>query len=276
MFKLCTYLVMLCWRFSLLVTLANGLAACVFQPSQSLNPVQIDGLRMQADAGRDGAALVQLQSSAKQGSLDAQRALGHVLLNRSSSAAQLPDILLAQDGLRWLHKAAQSGDLPAQLLLGKTYLSGTSAVHVDHAQARAWLLKAAQTTFPPADESNQRIRASAAYYLGVMDQNGYAGPQNHVASVVWLQIAAQAGLPDAMYLLGNAYAHGDKASSIPQDQRSAAQWYMRAATLEHPLALQEIAYAFQDGNKGLPLSAFQAGQMRQGIEHALKHTKTPP
>ena len=268
-------MVMTSRRLVLTLVLANGLAACVLQPLEPLSPVQIDVLRMQADAGRDGAALVQLQRCSAQGSLDAQRALGHVLLNRAS-AMQLPDKALAQDGLRWLHKAAQSGDLPAQLFLGKTYLSGTSAVLVDHAQARAWLVQAAQTTLPPTNELNQRIRASAAYYLGVMDQNGYAGPQDHAASVVWLQIAADAGLPDAMYLLGNAYAQGDKASNIPQDRRSAAHWYMRAATMEHPLALQEIAYAFQDGNKGLPLSAFQAGQMRQAIEHALKHSKTPP
>ena len=262
-------------RLALLVAFATGLAACVLQPSQPLSPVQIDSLRMQADAGRDDAALVQLQRSAAQSSLDAQRALGHVMLNRAS-ALQLPDKALAQDGLRWLHKAAQSGDLLAQLLLGKTYLSGTSALPVDHALARAWLVQAAQNTLPPTNEPNQRVRASAAYYLGVMDQNGYAGPQDYAASVVWLQIAAEAGLPEAMYLLGNAYANGDKASNMPQDRRSAAHWYMRAAALEHPLALQEIAYAFQDGNKGLPLSAFQAGQMRQGIEHALKHTKTPP
>ena len=275
MVKSRTLLATTAWRSTFMVVLANGLAACVFQSSPSLNLVQIDGLRMQADAGRDSAALVMLQRSAMQGSLDAQRALGHVMLKRAS-ATQIPDKSLAQDGLHWLHKAAQSADLPAQLLLGKTYLSGTSAVPADHAQARVWLLQAAQTTLPPKSESNHRVRASAAYYLGVMDQNGYAGPQDYAASLVWLQIAAEAGLPDAMYLLGNAYAQGDKASNIPQDRRSAAHWYMRAAALEHPLALQEIAYAFQDGNKGLPLSAFQAGQMRQGIEHALKHSKTPP
>ena len=242
---------------ALLVLAAAGIAACTSVASvQVLSAVQVDSLRMQADAGRDDTALTQLRSAARWGNVHAQRALGTTLLNRAT------DLNMASEGLQSLGKAANANDVDAQLLLGKTYLQGTIFIKPDYALARQWLGKAVA-------QQDKR----AAYYLGLMDLSGYGGPIDHSASVRWLQTSADAGLPNAMFLLGNAYAAGKGA---PQDRRSALHWYMRAAALEHPLALQEIAYAFQNGNSGLPRSEFQASQMMRGVDHALRHVKAAP
>ena len=251
-------------RYGFLATLMLVfiLSACALNAErlEALSVTQVDGLRMQADAGQDDTALAQLQRAARASNVHAQRALGSVLINRSTPLA---DKALANDGLRWLGIAAKAGDADAQLLLGKIYLNGSTTISTNKTQARAWFLRAAQTS------SNRR----AAYYLGVMDRSGYGGPVDHAASVRWLQIAADAGLPDAMFLLGNAYTSGEGA---PEDRRSAMHWYMQAAALEHPLALQEIAYAFQDGGRGLPRSAYQSLQMMRGVDHALRHAKATP
>lgn len=250
------------YGFLTALVLVLTVSACALNADkvETLDVAQVDSLRMQADAGRDDTAMAQLQRAAKASNVHAQRALGSALVNRATPSA---DKALANDGLRWLGTAAQAGDADAQLLLGKIYLNGSIAVSTDKTQARAWFVRAAQAI-------NNR---NAAYYLGVMDRSGYGGPVDHAASVRWLQIAADAGLPDAMFLLGNAYTAGE---GVPQDRRSAMHWYMQAAALEHPLALQEVAYAFQDGGRGLPRSEYQSSQMMRGVDHALRHAKAAP
>lgn len=46
-------------------------------------------------------------------------------------------------GIQWLRKAGDRGDISAQLLLGKMYLSGYEEMGPDFAEAHAWLSRAA-------------------------------------------------------------------------------------------------------------------------------------
>ena len=215
---------------------------------------RIDRLRMHADAGRDADALTALLVEAQKGSVEAQRSVGEVLVRRA-------DVVAVQQGLNWLERAAAQGDQRAMLALGKAWLFGVPSVAPDHIKARGW--------FERVDPQN----AQAAYYLGLIERANNGGSMNHASAMKRFQFAAERGIPDAMYLLGNGYAHGE---GVDHDPREAMRWYMRAAYLDHPQAIQELAYAFARGDTLLPQSDLQAANMRAAIAHALRHPKTAP
>ena len=222
---------------------------------QHAGPAEIDRLRMHAGAGRDMNAYASLIALAQSGSAEAQRATGEVLLHAKDSAR-------ASEALDWLQRAAAQGDSRATLLLGKTWLYGAPGIPSNGAQARHWFERVG------ADNKPQ-----AAYYLGVIEKNGYGKIVNFAAAEKHFRFAAERGIKEAMYLLGNAYASGE---GVDTDPREAMRWYLRAASLEHPQATQELAHAFARGDTLLPQSDFQAEQMRRAVEHALRHPKAAP
>jgi uncharacterized protein len=218
-------------------------------------PAEIDRLRMHADAGRDAHALASLLAAARTGNVDAQRAVGDVLLRR-------PDVQSAHDGMAWLERAAQQGDARAMLALGRAWLLGTPIIKADAEKAREWFARA-----------NPEINPHAAYYLGLIEKLSHGKPADYIAAVKYFQFAASQGIADAMYLLGNAYSLGEGVDAEP---REAMRWYLRAAALDHPLAIQEIAHAYSRGDTLLPQSDFQASMMLRAVEHALRHPKSAP
>jgi uncharacterized protein len=218
------------------------------------SPAHIDRLRMHADSGRDAGALTALLVEAQNGDVEAQRAVGEVLLRRADADA-------VKRGVDWLERAAQQGDQRAMLALGKSWLFGSRHLPPDSMKARTW--------FERIDAQNPQ----AAYYLGLIDRGNSGGPMNHASAMRHFKFAADRGVSEAMYLLGNGYAHGE---GVDVDPREAMRWYMRAAYLDHPQAIQELAYAFARGDTLLPQSDLQAANMRTAIEHALRHPKTDP
>lgn len=218
------------------------------------SPARIDRLRMRADAGRDAGALAALLTAAQSGEIDAQRAVGELLLRRG-------DVSEVKQGVNWLERAAQRGDQRAMLALGKAWLFGARDVPPDHVKARAW--------FDRIDSQNPQ----AAYYLGLIDRGDNGGTASYERAMKHFRFAAERGVPEAMYLLGNGYAQGE---GVDHDPREAMRWYMRAAYLDHPLAIQELAYAFARGDTLLPQSDLQAANMRAAIAHALRHPKAAP
>ena len=218
-------------------------------------PAEIDRIRMHADAGRDMNAYAALVALAQSGSEAAQLATGDVLLRTKDPAR-------SSEALDWLHRAAAQGDSRAALLLGKTWLYGAPGIAANGEKARQWFEKVG------ADNKPQ-----ASYYLGLIEKNGYGKVVNFEAAEKHFRFAAERGIVDAMYLLGNAYASGE---GVDIDPREAMRWYLRAASLEHPQATQELAQAFARGDTLLPQSDFQAEQMRRAVEHALRHPKAAP
>ena len=216
-------------------------------------PAHIDRLRMQADAGRDPQALSTLHQIAHNGPPDAQRALGEVLL-RLPGGERANEAL---KGLAWLERAAAQEDQAALLLLGKTWFLGAPGVNADARKARAWLEKVNTEKLP-----------QAAYYLGLIEKKS-----NPAQALTHFTTAANGGVAEAMYQLGNSYAHGE---GVDHDPRAAMRWYLKAAALEHPQALQELAQAFTRGDTLLPQSELQADNMRRAVEHALRHPKAAP
>ena len=223
-----------------------------------LSAAEIDRLRMHADAGRDDRALAALRALAITGNAEAQRALGEALLRRA-------DAQRAHEALDWVQSAASQGDIRAILLLGKTWLLGAPGLAPDAAKARIWFERADPERNP-----------QAAYYLGLIEKaaSGHGNPPADPAKAVsHFLFAAQQGLPEAMYALGNAYASGE---GVDADPREAMRWYLRAAALDHPPAIQELALAFARGDTLLPQSDLQAANMARAVEHALRHPKAAP
>ena len=161
-----------------------------------------------------------------------------------------------------LQRAAVQGDSRAALLLGKTWLYGASGITPDSAKARNWFEKTGADSEP-----------QAAYYLGLIEKSGYGKTVNFEAAERHFRFAAERGVADAMYQLGNTYVSGE---GVDIDPREAMRWYLRAATLDHPQAIQELAHAFTRGDTLLPQSELQAANMRLAVEHALRHPKAAP
>lgn len=215
-------------------------------------PARIDRLRMAADAGRDDDALRALLSIGQTGNANAQRAAGETLLRRGDAAS-------VERGLGWLHRAAVQGDAEAALSLGRAALSDLAVAPRNDARARGWFQQAYASSV---------TRARAAHYLGLLFRTSDAPQAAH-----YFREAAEHGIAEAMYQLGNAYAAGE---GVDHDPREAMRWYLRAASLEHPAAIQEVAHAFARGDAFLPQSDYQAVQMRLAMEHALRHPRAAP
>ena len=225
------------------------------QTTRPISPAEIDRLRMHAHAGRDANAMATLLAVAQTGNANAQRAIGEVLLKAN-------DAKRATEALDWLQRAAVQGDSRAALLLGKTWLYGAPGITADGVKARGWLQKTGTDKQP-----------QAAYYLGLIEKNGYGKAIDFEAAERHFRFAAERGVPDAMYQLGNTYGSGE---GVDIDPREAMRWYLRAAALDHPQAIQELANAFTRGDTLLPQSERQAANMRLAVEHALRHPRAAP
>ena len=210
---------------------------------------------MHADAGRDAAAMASLLTVAQTGNANAQRAIGEVLLKANDSKR-------ATEALDWLQRAAVQGDSRAALLLGKTWLYGARGITADGIKAREWFEKTGSESKP-----------QGAYYLGLIEKNGYGKNVDFEAAEKYFRFAAEHGVADAMYQLGNTYASGE---GVDTDPREAMRWYLRAAALDHPQAIQELANSFTRGDTLLPQSELQAERMRLAMAHALQHARSLP
>ncbi len=224
-------------------------------PVATNRAAQIDRWRVHADAGRDEQALQSLLIYARQGDSRAARAAGSVLSRRTERTVAL-------DGLRWLERAAVAGDVEAAVELGRVFLFGRPAIEVDLPKAKAWF-----------ERANPTANGIAAYYLGVIAMRRSDDASAVKTALTHFEIAANLGVSDAMYRLGNVYALGVGAEPNPQ---LAMRWYLRAAASEHPLAIQEIAQAYARGDTLLPQSDFQSSVMREAMSHALRHAKSLP
>jgi uncharacterized protein len=174
----------------------------------------------------------------------------------------LPDRDEVLAGMSTLTKAAEQGDVEARIALGRIYLRGVPAVPQDVTLARGWFMRAEPSRHP-----------SAAYYLGVMSQNGQGVKADPGEAARWFEIAAQGGSPDAMFLLANAYRAG---AGVPKDDAKAVALYERAGEMEHAASLQALAMAYGYGELGLEPDEDERRRYMLEAEHATKHRPAPP
>lgn len=119
-------------------------------------------------------------------------------------------------GLESLREAAELGYAPAQVYIATLYETGQKGLPVDLPKARAWTQRAANAGNP---------RAMFAYGMHLFQGTG--GSQNIDEGMLWLTKAAEAGVVDSQYNLGQLYETGE--GGIRIDPVDAYKWYLIAS-----------------------------------------------
>lgn len=157
--------------------------------------------------------------------------------------------LTSQD-IPQLQKAAESGDIRQQMLLGTAYRQG-DGVAVDYTKALYWLRKAADSKLAaaqvqigllytegkgvPRDDAEamrwfrmaaDQNSSDAAAFIGSMYEAGQGVPADFAEAVKWYRLGADEGGYVAQRFLGDMYAQG---KGVPKDNVEAAKWYRKAA-----------------------------------------------
>lgn len=108
----------------------------------------------------------------------------------------------------------------------------------------------------------------AAYYLGLMLKNGMGGPQDSVAALRQLELAAQRGVAPAMFIVANLLLAGDEAK--------ARYWLDAACDLGYPEALQQKSVALSEGQMGYAHNEAQGHLYLMMATHAMGHRPPEP
>ena len=108
----------------------------------------------------------------------------------------------------------------------------------------------------------------AAYYLGLMLKNGMGGPQDRVAALRQLELAAQRGVAPAMFIVANLLLAGDEAK--------ARYWLDAACDLGYPEALQQKSVALAEGQMGYAHNEAQGHLYLMMATHAMGHRPPEP
>lgn len=150
----------------------------------------------------------------------------------------------------WLTKAAEQGNMDAQLKLGKMYLE-SQGVPQDDDVAVAWIRKSAEQDHewalcqlgwmylegrgvPQSDKEAAAFFLKAAklgdfdatYQMGMMYLEGRGVPQDDEQACYWIRVSAENGCRGAQALLGEMLELGQV---TPRDLDEAAEWLGMAA-----------------------------------------------
>jgi TPR repeat protein len=201
----------------------------------------------QCQMAHDKNALKALQERAATGDADAQCGMG----KQYEFALGVP-----QDNTQailWLHKAAEQGNIVAQVELGVVFDKMQ-----DYAQALIWYRKA-------AEQGNAR----AEYNLGLAYQNGESVPKDIAQAIAWYRKAADQGDVIAQNNLGVIY---DQGLGVPQDYLQAADLYRKAAENGFAESQYGLGFLYLNG-KGVPKDEILAASWmlkaaKQGETHA--------
>lgn len=193
--------------------------------------------------------------------LGGRLALGMLTLSRSAG-----DTDKADEGIAWIKKAADGGQVDAQLQLGRFYANGIG-VEKDAQMGRAWLTMASGAG-----------SAEAAFELGQIAEKGDGSSEPDVKQAMRHYLkAAEGGSVRAMMYLGQGYSFGG--GVIEQDLNEALKWYQKAADAGTAEAMFKAGQLYEAGGEGLkknPAKATErfaaaaeaglpAGQFRYGL-----------
>ncbi len=116
--------------------------------------------------------------------------------------------------VEWYDKAARSGDVYAQEMLGEAYYYGYG-VDKDNEQSFYWFEKAAMAGSPFAQS-----------WIGEFYHNGWGVKQSNMKALEWFTAAANSNDIDAQRFLGKYYRDG---ISVKQNLPEALRWFSLAA-----------------------------------------------
>lgn len=103
-------------------------------------------------------------------------------------------------------------------------------------------------------------QALADWQRGLKQRNGLGVPRDAAAARAAFERAAAAGVPAAMFTLAQMQMAGEGGA---RDEGAAQRWIVRAAQMEYPEALQELALREPD--------PVRAGELMREAAHALQH-----
>ena len=131
----------------------------------------------------------------------------------------------SEDALKWYKKAANLGDPESALKVADAIFDG------DFKESAALMLRYYQT----AAASDLPDRADIYYKIYKIYKDGFKKEikKDDVQAVKYLRKAAELGLPDAMYDLGECYANGH---GIAANSQEALKWINKAADAGHSQA----------------------------------------
>ena len=142
----------------------------------------------------------------------------------------------------WATKAAEDGDVDAQLSLGKCYYAG-KGVKTNMLEVVKWFRKAAEQGY-----------VIAQYWLGSCYDAGIGVETNKIEAVKWHRRAAEQGCPIAQVDLGLKYVNE---AGVGQDLMEAVKWFRKAAEQEDATAQFLLGITYENG-KGVETNKAEA------------------
>ncbi|AUS09894.1 hypothetical protein C1X05_14390 [Laceyella sacchari] len=136
------------------------------------------------------------------------------------------------EGEKWLRKASQAGDSWSMMELGYRLLVG-DGLRQDAVEGEMWLRRSTEAEYPEA----MRI-------LGYRLLEGDGLQRNEAEGKRWIQQAAEKEEPIAMRILGYRLLHG---VGYERDQAQGEFWLRKAAEAGEVIAMREYGYALIEG-----------------------------
>ena len=191
----------------------------------------------------------QLREAARQGFSDAQNELRRVAEQGHSDAQYYLGLMYDQswgrvarnyeEARKWYLKAAEQGNAKAHLQLGYMYSLG-NGVPEDEREAVRWWRKAAKGGL-----------AIAQGYMGNAYRSGRGVPQDIQEALKWFRLGAEQGEAASLANLVHLYAGDGPRYGLPQDDRKAAEWCLKAAHHDIDWAPLRMGRLYSQG-KGVP------------------------
>ncbi len=209
------------------VDLEKSLSFLIKAAEQGVEPAQSKAAAKLIAKNDFDKAAKYLQMSSEQGNIDSSRKLGQLFLQ---TEGKNQDLLQA---IKYLGRAAESGDSQAMLLLANLYSGENGLITPDYTKMIQYLWEAAGKNFPEAQTK-----------LGECFEDGFGLTKDTQMAVKWYKKAAGLNDVKAMINLGNCYAMG-KGQSM--DQKQAFYWYTKAAEMSDPTANYHLGICYADG-----------------------------
>lgn len=178
---------------------------------------------------------------------------------QSSSYAAAPVNIDESAKVTQYFKAAEQGDIKAQVDLGMAYEKG-KGITKDETQAALWFRKAAERGNPLAQD-----------ILGYLYANGKGVVKDKVQTVIWYRKAAEQGNVNAQFNLAVAYKNG---IGLSKDETQAVKWFGKAANQGDAEAQTILGKIYEYGLLGVRQNELQAQEWyqkaaEQGSQEAL-------
>ena len=234
-------------------TAGNG-APCAAPPlADVVAPVtpSVDAGRQASGSRNYALARANFRPLAEKGDPASEAALGHLLMQNCTG---LQD---KQEGLDWLAKGADGGDVEAALELGSIYMNGQDGVALDDNKAFALISKAAAAGLMVAETD-----------LGYMYIHGRGVPIDKYQGMTWSVKGGERGSPAALSYIASAYFKGD---GLPQNLDKAA--FYATVAYRRGNAAQRVAFKpLLDDEISRQMSG---PDIKEAVEHAVKWVPGP-